>query len=37
MMVSMTKRIKQWDRPAWLSGLSNAALLLELEDGARCS
>jgi hypothetical protein len=31
MMVSMTKRIKQWDRPAWLSGLSNAALLIELE------
>ena len=27
----MTKRIKQWDRPAWLSGLSNAALLIELE------
>jgi hypothetical protein len=23
--------VEQWDRPAWLSGLSNAALLIELE------
>jgi hypothetical protein len=23
--------VEQWDRPAWLSGLSNAALLIEFE------